>query len=160
MNTAYLILGGNIGEKLRNMQLAIQLINNRTGVIAKRSDIFVTAAWGNNKQPDFINQAVCIDTALSAEELLNELLRIEEELGRKRTDEKWGARTMDIDILFYNNEIINRPHLKIPHPFIQERRFVLVPMMQIAKEFIHPVLNKSIEQLLNECTDSLEVTKL
>ncbi|MGZ6519205.1 MAG: 2-amino-4-hydroxy-6-hydroxymethyldihydropteridine diphosphokinase, partial [Bacteroidia bacterium] len=139
---------------------ALVSINHNAGRIIKRSDVFVTAAWGNEEQPDFYNQAVHIETELSAHELLKILLKTEEELGRKRTAEKWQERTIDIDILFYNENTINTEELKIPHPFLQDRKFVLIPMMQIAKDLIHPVLKKTIGQLLIECTDKLEVKKL
>ena len=159
MNIAYLILGGNKGDKKNNLQSAIQLIEERAGMIVRKSDVFVTAAWGNSNQPDFFNQVVCIHTLLSATNLLNIVLEIEMHLGRVRQhSEKWMERTMDIDILFFNNEIINTPDLKIPHPYIQERKFVLIPMNQIAATLIHPTFNKSIEKLLNESEDDLEVT--
>ena len=159
MNTAHLILGGNKGDKNNNLQSAIRQIEERAGIIVRKSDVFVTAAWGNSNQPDFFNQAVCIHTLLSAADLLNILLEIEIHLGRVRQhSEKWMERTMDIDILFFNNEIIDTPDLKIPHPYIQERKFVLVPMNQIASKLIHPIFDKSIETLLNESIDDLKVT--
>lgn len=160
MNTAYLILGGNKGNKLQNLQMAIQLITEKAGVITEKSDIFATGAWGKTDQPDFLNQALCLHTPLTAADLLLKLISIEQLLGRVRGDQKWTERTIDIDILFYNNDIINTSDLKIPHPFIQDRRFVLVPMAQLAPLLIHPVLKKNIETLLSECTDELEVTKL
>ncbi len=160
MNTAYLILGGNKGNKLQNLQHALQLITDTSGEIAGKSDIFATSAWGNTNQPDFLNQAVCLKTSLTAENLLINLISIEQLLGRVRDHNKWMERTMDIDILFYNDEIINTADLKIPHPFIQERKFVLVPMAQLAPKLIHPILKKNIETLLSECHDKLEVTKL
>ena len=153
MNIAYLLLGGNLGDRLQNLHKALILINKMAGATTKKSNVFVTAAWGNENQPDFYNQAICINTTLSALDLLNILLKIEEELGRKRTDKKWQERTMDIDILFYNDVIIDTMQLKIPHPFIQDRKFVLIPLMEIAKDFIHPVLKKNISQLLAECED-------
>ncbi len=158
MNTAYLILGGNKGDKLQNLQRALQLIEQNVGVIVSRSAIFSTAPWGNANQPEFVNQAICIHTALSAVDLLKELLSIEKSLGRIRDHQKWMERTMDIDILFFNDEVINLPELKIPHPFLQDRKFVLAPLAQIAPQFIHPVLKKNSEILLSECTDTLEVT--
>ncbi len=158
MNTVYLILGGNKGNKLQNLQSALQLISEKAGKIIQQSAIYRTAAWGNTNQPDFLNQAICLQTSLNAPTLLDVLLNIEKTLGRVRTDEKWMERTMDIDILFFNNDIIDSPNLTIPHPFIQERKFVLVPMAEIAPDFIHPVLKKSIGTLLAECTDALEIT--
>lgn len=157
MNTAYLLLGGNLGNKEQNIAQAIALIEQKIGPTPKRSDIFITAAWGNEQQPEFYNQAIMVSTDLSAQVLLACLLKIEEELGRKRTNDKWQERTIDIDILFYNNEIINTEELKVPHPFLQDRRFVLEPLAKIAKDLIHPVLKKSIAVLLDECTDPLEV---
>lgn len=157
MNYAYLILGGNIGNKLDNLTKTRALINETVGRITKISDIFITAAWGNTDQPDFYNQAIGIETLLSPHDLLEHLLSIEKQLGRVRDDKKWSARTMDIDILFYNSETVNELHLKIPHPFIQERKFVLAPLAQIAGNFIHPVLGKSISTLLTECDDRSEI---
>ena len=157
MNKAYLILGGNKGEIFKNLQTAKQLIELHSGVIINKSDFYETAAWGNTNQPNFVNQVILIHTNLSAVKLLSKLLLIEEKLGRIRTNEKWMERTMDIDILFFNNEIINIPNLIIPHPFIQDRKFVLIPLDQIAGELIHPVYNKSIHTLLKECVDNLEV---
>ena len=158
MNIAYLILGGNKGDKINNLQSALKLIENRVGKTIQKSDVYATKAWGNPNQPDFINQVICLQTNLTPVDLLKQLLLIERKLGRVRTDEKWMERTMDIDILFFNNEIINTADLKIPHPYIQERKFVLIPLAQIAKGLIHPVFNKSIETLLLECSDKLEVT--
>lgn len=160
MNTAYLLLGGNLGNRKQNLQKALLLIEKRAGGCTKKSMIYLTKAWGNELQPDFYNQAVCIETSLKPKELLACLLKIEEALGRQRNGDKWQARTIDIDILFYNDARIDDPELKIPHPFIQERRFVLLPMNEIAENFFHPVLKKNIQQLLNECKDPLEVEKL
>lgn len=160
MNVAYLILGGNIGNKLENLIQTRDLISEHIGAITKVSDIFVTAAWGNTDQPDFYNQALCVETTLSAAELLKELLKIEAAAGRIRDGKKWSERTMDIDILFYNDEIIDEPQLRIPHPHLAERRFVLAPLAQIAGEHIHPESHRSINQLLHECADISEIKPL
>jgi 2-amino-4-hydroxy-6-hydroxymethyldihydropteridine diphosphokinase len=160
MNTAYVLLGGNKGERLTNIEKAISFIEELVGPTSNKSKIYVTAAWGNTNQPDFYNQVICVNTALSAIELLQRLLSIENKLGRQRGNEKWQARTIDIDILFFNDEIINLPDLTIPHPYLHERKFTLIPFSEIAPNFIHPVFNKSITELNNECTDLLEVNPL
>ncbi|HEY0031095.1 MAG TPA: 2-amino-4-hydroxy-6-hydroxymethyldihydropteridine diphosphokinase [Bacteroidia bacterium] len=159
MNRAYLLLGGNIGDKEQNLQKAGDLISQRAGPVLEESSIFVTKAWGKEDQPDFYNKAISIETALPATALLTVLLNIESELGRTRTGDKWQERIIDIDILLYNQEIIDLPELKIPHPYLQDRKFVLAPLFQIAPELVHPVLKKSVEELLNECKDPLEVTE-
>lgn len=160
MNTCYLILGGNLGNKAENLKKAVDLLEEKLGPTTKRSSIYRTAAWGNEDQPEFYNQAIEVHTALTPVELLKTVLETEEKLGRKRSGEKWQERIIDIDILFYNNELIDLPDLKVPHPFIQDRKFVLVPMNEIAGELVHPKLKKKIGQLLFECSDKLEVFPL
>jgi 2-amino-4-hydroxy-6-hydroxymethyldihydropteridine diphosphokinase len=159
MNKAYLLIGGNIGTRLNNLAWAEELLEANTGRITERSGAYETAAWGNTNQPAFLNKAFLLQTDLSAEELLRKIMIIEREMGRVRT-RKYSPRIIDIDILFYNQEIINLPQLIVPHPEIQNRRFVLVPLNEIAPDFIHPVLNKSIRQLLAECPDKLGVKRL
>ena len=159
MNTAYLIIGGNKGDKLQNLKQAITLLEEKVGHITQLSDIYITAAWGNENQPDFYNQAICIESKLSAQAILQTNLSIEEGLGRIRTEKKWMERTMDIDILFYNDEVIDTDTLTIPHPHLQDRKFVLIPLNQIAPNFVHPITKKSINKLLTDCKDALEVSK-
>jgi 2-amino-4-hydroxy-6-hydroxymethyldihydropteridine diphosphokinase len=160
MNIVYLILGGNIGNIQENLEKTRALIDKAIGAITKKSAIFITEPWGNTDQPDFYNQAIELYTSLEPSVLLTELLNIEKAAGRVRGEEKWAARTMDIDILFYDQQIIHEHHLKIPHPYMQERRFVLAPLAEIAPEFKHPVLKKSILQLLEECPDHSAIRKL
>lgn len=160
MNTALLIIGSNQGNIVENIRSANMYLNQSIGSIVKYSSLYQTAAWGKTNQPDFINQVIEIHTTLSPNDLLGSILTIEKKLGRIRTDAKWEERIIDIDILFYNDEIINEKHLKIPHPFLQDRKFVLVPLAEIAENMIHPVLNKSIQDLLKNCTDPLPVKKL
>ena len=158
MNHAYLLTGGNLGERAENLQMANQLIAAQTGRILKTSGVFETAAWGKTSQPDYLNQALLIETDLSPTALLQALLAIEKQLGRLR-QEKYGARIIDIDILFFNDAIIRSPELVVPHPHLQNRRFVLVPLAEIAAGYLHPVLKKTVETLLTECPDPLNVKK-
>ncbi len=158
MNDAYLLIGGNMGDRLLNLQQAYFKIEKQAGAIVKKSDVYETAAWGLTEQNAFLNQVLLISTVHTAEELLQKLLYIEQESGRKRIV-KMGPRTIDIDILFYNNEIISTSDLTVPHPQIANRRFVLTPLNEIAPDFVHPVLQKTIGELLEKCTDNLEVKK-
>jgi 2-amino-4-hydroxy-6-hydroxymethyldihydropteridine diphosphokinase len=159
MNKAYLLIGGNEGNRLGYLQKARDYVVVFCGEILEQSAIYETAAWGKTDQSNFLNQALLIDTSLSAEVLMSNILIIERKMGRVR-NEKYGSRTIDIDILFYNGDIINLPDLKIPHPEIQNRRFALVPMNEIASELIHPVFKKNIQHLLSESADQLDVKKI
>ena len=157
-NKAYLLIGGNIGDRLMALSNARLAIEDNCGKIIKKSSIYETAAWGNEDQAAFLNQAVEIETDDTAEELLKNILQSEESLGRKR-ELQYGPRIIDIDILFFNDDIIQHDGLKIPHPRMQYRRFVLVPLNEIASTMTHPVLQKSVRVLLHECTDPLAVNK-
>jgi len=158
MNHVYLLTGGNIGDRLLNLQLAIEQIEQHVGTVVKKSVVYETAAWGVTNQSPFLNQVLLVSTNLPAPQLLQTLLDIEQQLGRKRI-EKMGPRTIDIDILFYNSEIISSPRLTVPHPQIANRRFVLTPLNEIASGFVHPALQKTIAELLEACPDPLEVKK-
>jgi 2-amino-4-hydroxy-6-hydroxymethyldihydropteridine diphosphokinase len=159
MNQVFLLLGSNLGDARANIFKAKQAIEGLEQNISAYSSLYVTQAWGKEDQPDFLNQVVEISYEGEAKNLLNKLLAIETSLGRTR-HQKWDARVIDIDILFFGNQIINEPDLKIPHPQIPNRRFTLIPLKEIAANFIHPVFHKTISQLLNECTDPLSVRKL
>ncbi|MBN9485198.1 MAG: 2-amino-4-hydroxy-6-hydroxymethyldihydropteridine diphosphokinase [Bacteroidetes bacterium 43-93] len=159
MTTAYLSLGSNKGDRIEYLKRALEILSKKAGTVTKVSPIYQTAAWGKTDQPDFYNIAVEISTSLPAEQLLNAILGTEQELGRHRT-EKWGQRTIDIDILFFGNDIIDSTNLVIPHPHLQDRRFVLQPLNDINPKLIHPKIKKDISTLLAECTDPLPVTKL
>ena len=159
MNTAYLLTGGNIGNRKDNLAIAWKHISVQCGHIINSSSLYETAAWGKTDQPAFLNQALEIQTELTAPQLLKKLLNIEKQTGRVRK-EKYGPRIIDIDILLFNDEIHNFPLLKIPHPEMQNRRFVLEPLAEIAPEIIHPVSKKTIVELLAICPDKLEVSRL
>lgn len=159
MNEAYLLAGGNMNDRLFFLSKAKEAIEKNCGNIIKESSVYETAAWGIEAQQSFLNQALHVKTELSAQNLLTTILKIEETLGRKR-ELKYGPRTIDIDILLFNEEVIDVPGLKIPHPQMQYRRFVLEPLNELAAEKIHPVLRKTIHQLLQDCADTLKVNKI
>lgn len=158
INGIYLLLGSNLGDKKNNLKMACDGMSS-IGEITRRSSFYATAAWGNTAQDDFLNQAIELNTALPPHQLLEQLLAIETSLGRIRT-EKWGPRTIDIDILFYRDEIINTATLRVPHPEIQNRRFALAPMNELAPGLLHPVLKRSIQDLLTHCPDASSVEKI
>ncbi len=157
MNTVYILTGGNLGDRSVNMETAQKFLSGEIGKIERSSLVYETAAWGNNNQPDFYNQVHIIKTTLTAREIMKEILTIEERMGRKRTF-KNAARLIDIDILFFNDEIINIPGLIIPHAEITNRRFVLEPLNELSPKMIHPMLNKTMSELLSTCSDNLKVT--
>ena len=150
-----LIIGGNRGERKELINQAVKYISKKNH-LAVISAIYETQAWGNVAKGNFLNQVIQIETSVSPENLLEQIQEIEEKLGRKRT-ETWGDRTMDIDILYFGDEVIQTPNLTIPHPFIQDRRFVLIPLAEILPDMIHPVLGKSNQTLLEQCHDRCEV---
>ncbi len=157
-NHVYLLNGSNQGNRADNL-LAAQARLCKIGQITSQSHMYLTKAWGNVEQPDHYNQALSLLTALDAHELMQQLLDIECDLGRKRST-GIEPRTIDLDILFYNDLIEDSRLLKVPHPRLAERNFVLVPMLEIAPQLRHPVLKKTIEELYLECPDNLEVLML
>jgi 2-amino-4-hydroxy-6-hydroxymethyldihydropteridine diphosphokinase len=158
MNTAYLLTGGNMGVRQDYLQQAEQLLGDHCGRIRNASAIYETAAWGNTGQASFLNQVLELQTSLNAKQLIRRVLKLEKLMGRVR-EEKYGPRIIDIDILLFNQEKYSYSFLKVPHPEMQNRRFVLVPLAEIAPEIIHPVLEKTITELLAFCPDTLEVNK-
>ena len=158
MNVAYLLIGGNIGDRKRALEMASEAIEEQCGTISKRSFIYETAAWGKEDQNPFLNQAIELQTKFSPHELLDYLLQIEETMGRVR-EIKYGPRIIDIDMLFFNDAVIDTRDLKIPHPELPNRRFTLQCLHDIASLKKHPVSGKTIEELLAECPDPLSVDK-
>jgi 2-amino-4-hydroxy-6-hydroxymethyldihydropteridine diphosphokinase len=158
MNKLYLLLGSNMGNSKASLSKAAVQIEKQIGIVTRQSGLYSTAAWGNTKQPDFLNQVIIVKTKLSALQTMQTILSIEKKMGRTRTV-KNAPRVIDIDILFFNKEIIEQEYLSIPHPQIQNRRFVLVPLNQLSPNLMHPVLNKTVHQLLINCPDRLNVKK-
>jgi 2-amino-4-hydroxy-6-hydroxymethyldihydropteridine diphosphokinase len=158
MNVTYLCLGGNIGDREKALSHAILKINEKVGNIVAKSTIYETEAWGVENQQAYLNQCLKVETNLKSYELIDALLVIEKELGRERTiNHTYESRTIDIDILFYNNDIINESKLLVPHPRLHLRKFVLIPLEEIASNYLHPLLNKTIFNLLSECEDTSDV---
>jgi 2-amino-4-hydroxy-6-hydroxymethyldihydropteridine diphosphokinase len=149
MPIVYIGLGSNLGNREENCEKAIQLLMEYGASVSKRSSMIETEPWGIGDQPKFINMVVEIETGLEPEKLLGILKKIERDTGRKPS-KRWGPRVIDLDILLYEDLIVKSPELEIPHPGISEREFILKPLSEIAPDKIHPLLKKSIKDLLNE----------
>lgn len=161
MSTTVLLLGSNVGDKLGHLDQAIAAITKEIGTVVQRSSVYESEAWGNSNQEPFYNQAVVVETELQARAILFKIHAIEAAAGRVRSEsEKWQPRTLDIDILFLDDQVIHEKDLTIPHPELANRNFALLPLMEILPEFIHPVLQKPIDELYFESTDNLEVIQL
>lgn len=157
-HTLYLLLGANLGDPRATFALARQQLAEQIGAIEQASGLYETAAWGVTDQPTYLNQVLRLQTSLTPQAVLQRTQTIEQALGRVRT-QRWAARRIDIDILFYDDAVIQTPALTVPHPLLHERRFTLVPLADIAPELKHPVLKKTVRELLEGCADEGTVTR-
>ena len=159
MNSVFLLLGSNLGNRLQLIQQAIEQIENDIAAVLKKSSVYQTASWGKTDAPDYLNQVIELHTDLSPRKILQLILNIEKRLGRDR-QEKWASRIIDIDILFYGQSIVDEDELKIPHPELHNRRFTLEPLAEIAPGLVHPLLKMNILTLKDKLKDNLHVKKL
>lgn len=160
MEKIFLGLGGNVGNVSETFDVATKEIINSIGTLISKSSRYKTEPWGNKNQDFFLNQVICVETNLSAEEVLKRILYIEKKLGRHReNDNQFAPRTIDIDILFYGEKIINTDSLNIPHPRLHLRNFVLTPLIEIAPGFVHPLFNKQIKDMVIDNPDDSLVKK-
>jgi len=156
-NNVLILLGSNKGNRMSLLKRATQHIEKRTGQVIKKSSVYETAPWGFQSVSNFLNQVLLIETTLRPLELLHQLLQIEVELGRNRNSNQYESREIDIDILFYDQIRFASKDLQIPHPKILDRKFTLVPLIEIAGDFIHPEYNETIANLARKCKDTLKV---
>jgi 2-amino-4-hydroxy-6-hydroxymethyldihydropteridine diphosphokinase len=155
-NEVFISLGSNLGDRAENLKKAIHALELNVGTIIRQSSVYETKPWGKSNQPDFFNQVILVHSDKSPEDCLLTVSAIEQQMGRKR-EEKWGVRIIDLDLLYVGEAIIQTEKLSLPHPGIAQRRFVLVPLVEITPDFVHPELQKNHRQLLSECPDLLEV---
>jgi 2-amino-4-hydroxy-6-hydroxymethyldihydropteridine diphosphokinase len=159
MFQVYLLLGANLGKRFDQMRAAFQEVGKQVGSIIHYSALYETAAWGVEDEPNYLNQVLLVETTLEPLVVLKRINKIEKKLGRVR-NLKWESRLIDIDILFYDDLIINSSELIVPHPYLHLRRFTLIPLHEIAPDWIHPIFKKNTGELLKELKDELDVRKL
>ncbi len=159
MKGIFLLLGTNLGNRTENIREAMKAVEKQIGKITGRSSLYLTEAWGYRNQPGFFNQVIQMETDLSPAALLARIHSIEKDMGRVRF-EKWKERLIDIDILYYGNEVISTPNLEIPHPHLPNRRFTLIPLCELAPEKVHPVLKQTNAELLKVTNDHSSVKKI
>jgi 2-amino-4-hydroxy-6-hydroxymethyldihydropteridine diphosphokinase len=159
MAEVYILLGGNVGDKSKIFKETKKLINDRIGLITKQSSVYATEPWGFVSDL-FWNQAIIAETTLDPFEILQQSQAIEKSMGRIKLSDNYEARTMDIDLLFYDDLQVNTPNLAIPHPKMDERKFVLIPLNDIAPEKIHPGSGLTVHEMLQKCKDQLNVERI
>ena len=158
MKGIYLLLGSNLGDSGKMLKDAARQIESSVGKILRHSSVYKTKAWGVEDQPDFLNQVIEVESSRRPAAILKQINIIEEQLGRIR-QKKWHSRLIDIDILYYGNEVVEQKELIIPHKENENRKFVLVPMVEIAPHFVHPLSGLTQVELLRNCSDKLEVVR-
>ncbi len=154
-----LLLGTNIGDKMEHLERARLEVISEIGEIITESAIYQTEPWGNKEQDFFLNQVIIVETFLRPMRVIENIWAIEKRMGREKTDH-WGPRIIDIDVLFYGEMVFESNELKIPHPMLQERRFTLIPLVEIMPKFIHPLLGKSMQRLLEDCKDISSINRI
>lgn len=159
LSKTHLLLGANLGDRATTLAEANKLVAQKIGKVVKASSLYETQPWGKTDQPEFLNQALEVATELPPLAVLKAILEIEQQLGRTR-QEKWDARSIDIDMLFYDAKILKTNDLTLPHPHLHERNFALVPMLEIAPTKQHPIFKKTIEELYEASSDTLDVAML
>lgn len=160
MSKAHLLIGSNISPRETYLEQSLEALGSMAGRLIANSSVYESPPWGFDHAEQFLNQLILIETELSPYDLLKTILQIESDLGRKRNHNGYESRTIDIDILFYDELILNDDHLIIPHPRFHKRRFALVPMAELWPDHMHPLLNKTIIELLDNCPDEAEVIRL
>lgn len=160
MEKVYLCLGGNVGDTRHYLEQAISLIESRIGTALQKSSVYWSEPWGFSAEQMFLNQIVVVETMLEPEVVLEHCLQIETELGRTRSGNGYEPRVIDIDIIFFGSRIIDSPNLKVPHPLMHQRNFVLKPLCEIASDFVHPVFGSTVKQLTAICDDKSEVAAI
>lgn len=156
MKKIYLLLGSNIGNRFKNIEKAKELVESKIGKISKKSKIYETEPWGEKEQDNFLNQAIEVDSKLKPKALMKQIGEIEQFIGREETY-KWGPREIDIDVLFYGDEMISEVDITIPHAFIHERLFTLIPLKDICPNKLHPIFGATVTELIDMCEDNCEV---
>ena len=160
MNKVVLLLGSNLGDGQLLFQQVISLIDERLGKLEIQSALYQSPPWGFEHENDFLNQVLILETDLAAGEILQTCLQIEVDIGRKRTTQVYEARRIDIDVLFVNDEVMDTESLVLPHPRLHLRKFTLLPLLELIPDYVHPKLQKSIQELLVACEDNSEVRKI
>lgn len=159
MAKVYFVVGGNLGNRENYIEKAINLISERVGYVLRHSALYESEPWGFEHKNNFLNKVLLVDTNLSPAALLLEISFIEGSLGRERNGGGYSARTIDIDILFYDRQVMLSPSLVIPHRYLHKRLFVLTPLAEIAPDFMHPLFSLSVRELLANCDDLTKVWK-